>query len=157
MLAPGSYKARAVAGAEQFTTSSSGGEQIVIELAVQTGASSTERVKTFLAFSGNAAPLSIRRLRALGWRGDDITRLVGIDANEVTAIVKLQTYDGKTRTVVEIATPREARPLDDSAKRSFRERMRGLANADPAPDADGSPLPIEPTLERDLSPDELPF
>ena len=156
MIAPGTYRARAIAGEEEYAVSGSGGEQIIIPLDVNDGAT-VHRMRTYLAFAGKAGPFSIARLRACGWTGTDVTCLSGIDRNEVDVEVKEEAFQGKMRTIVEIVSRPSAKPLDDAAKRSFRDRMRELAVADPARDAAGQPMPSEPEPDLEPGTDEIPF
>lgn len=126
----GFYKGRAIAGSEQYGFTNKGDEQIVLQFDVPEIATT---LSTFLYFSEKAAPFAIERLRACGWRGNDVTNLDGIDANEVVLQVKYETYEGEQKMKVEIKANGGRvtldRPLDDKAKRQFAARMKALASA----------------------------
>jgi hypothetical protein len=127
----GFYKARGVEGSEQFGHSNEGGEQISVELDVQVSDQEVVRCTTILAFSGKAAPISIERLKALGWDGSNELR--GIGRNEVDVEVKLDTYNGKTSKKVEIKTNGGGRfsfkkPMADQEKRGFMASLSKQAS-----------------------------
>lgn len=84
----GFYKARGVAGTEQYGYASGGGEQLSLELDVQISDQESVRLTTILAFAGKAMQYSIERLKALGWDGSNELR--GIDRNEVDVQVKYE-------------------------------------------------------------------
>lgn len=135
---PGFYKGRAIAGSEQYGTTKKGDEQIAIDVEIPSlGCSYT----TFLYFTEAAAPYAIERLRACGWQGNDISKLAGIDKNEITVGIKYETYQGKERMKIDIATGggrvQLENPLDERAKRAFAARMqsflKGAGGGAPAP------------------------
>lgn len=141
----GFYKGRAIAGSEQYGTTAKGDEQIVLDLECpQLGRS----FSTFLHFSELAMPYAIERLRACGWQGNDISKLVGIDSNEITFEIKYETYQGKTRMKVDIATGggriKLENQMDERAKRAFAARMqsflKGAGNG-------GAPAPLQQRRE----------
>lgn len=124
----GQYKGRAIAGSEQYGKTTNGNDQIVLELDLGGGTS----VSTFLYFTDAAAQYAIKRLRACGWTGDDLSNLVGIDANEVDVSVKYEEYNGEQKMKVDIITGGTVtldKPLDDKEKRAFAARFKGLAAA----------------------------
>lgn len=130
----GVHKGRAIAGSEQYGTSSGGHDQIVVDLSLtELG----EQVSTFLIFSDASAPYSIQRLRACGWQGDDLSNLAGIDANDVDVEVRYEMYDSKQQMRVQILTGGGRvvldKPLDDQGKRAFAAKFKGLAVASRAP------------------------
>lgn len=125
----GFYQGRAVAGSEQYGVSKNGNDQIALDIAIP---SLNSTFTTFLSFSEAAAPYAIERLRVCGWKGNDVTKLVGIDANEVTVQVKYETYDGKERMKVDIATGGGRitleNQMDEKSKRAFAARMKAFAD-----------------------------
>jgi len=129
----GTYRARAVAGSEQYGQTSKGNDQIVIDLElIDIG----ERVSTFLVFSDAAAKYSLERLRALGWSSNDLSDLSGIDANEVDVEVKYEEYQGEQKMKVQIRTGNGVKlkdQLDDKAKKAFAAKYKSLAATTPAP------------------------
>ncbi len=125
----GYYKARGVAGTEQHGYASGGGEQISVELDVQLSDQETRRLTTILAFAGKAAPISIDRLKALGWDGSDV--LKGIDQNEVDVEIKYevnpQKPDDPPGMKVEIKTNGGRfsfkKPMSEPEKRGFMTNL----------------------------------
>lgn len=125
----GVYRIKGVAGSEQYGTTKNGNDQIVIDLEfLDIGA----RASTFLIFSDKNAEYELKRLRALGWKGNDLTNLDGIDANEAEAEVKYETYDGKQQMKIQIRTGGGRvvlkQQMDDKAKRAFGAKFAKLAS-----------------------------
>jgi hypothetical protein len=146
----GFYKGRAIKGAEQYGTSSKGNDQIVIDLDL----GEHGQVSTVLNFSDAAAPYAVQRLRALGWKGDDITNLQGIEINEVDVRVFYETYEGKERMKAEISTGggriKLETPMDPRAKSAFGARMKAFLRGT------GQSAPRSaPTNQQDNS--DIPF
>ncbi len=124
----GVYRGKAVAGSEQYGATSNGNDQIVIDLTLDTG----DTVSTFLVFSEKAAPWSMKRLRALGWSGTDLTDLTGIDSNEVDVEVKYEEYNGDMKMKVQIVTGGTVtieNQFDDKGKKAFAAKHAALAKA----------------------------
>src|SRR6185437_8523035 len=126
-----------IAGSEQYGLTKNGHDQIAIDLAFS---GIDETGTTFLPFSEAAAPYSVERLRALGWQGDDLSNLVGIDANEVDVLVKYEMWDGKERMKIDVVTGGGGRvvlkeTMDDKAKRAFAAKFKGLVSASKSADA----------------------
>lgn len=126
-VAAGFYQGRAIAGSEQYGVTNNGNEQIALDLEIP---SIGKTFTTFLFFSDAAAPYAIERLRACGWKGDDLSKLTGISDNEVTVQIKYETYNGEQRMKVDIATGggrvKLENQMDEKAKRAFATRMKAL-------------------------------
>lgn len=124
---PGTHRGRGIAGTEQYGTTTNGNDQIVLDLDLfDIG----EKVSTFLVFSDKSAPYSIERLRALGWSGNDLADLKGIDANEVSVEVKYEMYNGEEKMKVQILTGGGVvlkDKLDDKGKKAFASKYKALA------------------------------
>jgi hypothetical protein len=133
----GNYRARGVAGSEQFGTTKNGADQVVIDLELLDVG---QTVSTFLYFSEKAAPHSIKRLRALGWTGTDLSDLAGIDAQEVEVRVYWETFNEKESMKVEIVTggtvvlSDQARH-DERGKKQFAARFANLVKSIPSAEA----------------------
>lgn len=127
-IAAGVYPGRGIASSEQYGTSQKGTDQIAVDLNLSDFG---ERVTTFLYFSDAAAQYSIERLRAMGWEGDDLSNLAGIDRNIVNVEIKFEMYDGKEQMKVQILTGGGRvvlqNTMNDQAKRAFGARFKNLA------------------------------
>jgi hypothetical protein len=135
-IAAGTYRGRAIKGTEQYGQTSNGNDQIVIDLDLfEIG----EKASTFLVFTDKAASYSIDRLRACGWKGEDLTNLDGIDANEVDVEVKYEMYQGEQKMKVQILTGggsvKLKDQLDDKGKKAFAAKYRDLAKSVATPKA----------------------
>jgi hypothetical protein len=86
MLEAGRYKARGVEGA--LGVAKNGTEQIAVLVEVAEGERAGARLTWFGFFTEKAIDRTFESLRHLGWQGDDITDLSGIDANIVEIIVE---------------------------------------------------------------------
>jgi len=129
--AEGYYKARGIAGSEQFGYAKEGGEQVSVGLEVKISEKQTVQLSTIMSFSGGAVPYSIERLKALGWTGGDT--LEGIDANEVTVQLFYETPPGKSQEQLKVEIKTNggsrfsfARPMDDQQKRGFMTNLSKL-------------------------------
>lgn len=147
-IRPGYYKARGVAGTDQFGYASGGGEQISLELDVQLSDQETRRLTTILAFAGKAQEYSIERLKALGWDGSN--SLNGIDRNEVDVEVKYEANPQKPQDPpqmrVEIKTNGGRftfkKPMAEPEKRGFLSNLSKVAaQLGATTPANGSPAP----------------
>lgn len=128
----GTYRARAVAGSEQYGTTANGHEQIGIDLELL---DIGQTVTTILIFSEKSEKYSIDRLKALGWPGG-VDDLRGIDANEVNVQIKYEVFEdretGEPKRVMkaEIVTGGKFKfkaQMDDGQKRAFFSRLKGVA------------------------------
>lgn len=153
----GMYKGRAVAGSEQYGSTSNGNDQIVIDLDL----GEEGKVSTFLVFSDKAAPYSMQRLRACGWQGTDLSDLKGIDANEVDVEVKYEEYNGEEKMKVQIYTGNGVvlkDQFDAKGKKAFAAKYAKLAQTTPsvatnaAPPRNASPPPAS-----NVQDDDIPF
>ena len=135
MIQSGTYKARGVEGSVQWGTTKNGTDQMVVDLdLVDIG----ERVSCFLYFTEKSAPHSVKRLRALGWTGDDLSDVRGIDAADVDVSVSYEEYNGKQQMKVEIVTGSTVTvqdPMSAGAKKSFAQRYANLVKSTPAAQA----------------------
>lgn len=129
----GTYAVRAIKGSEQYGYAKTGTPQVGIDLEFIGGEHEGAMVTTVLFFSENAKKFSFDRLRALGWSGDDVGDLTGIDTNEVQAVVKHETFDGKERMKVEILTGgggmKFEKTMDPAQRRAFGASLRSDAAA----------------------------
>jgi hypothetical protein len=127
-IEPGIYRGKAIAGSEQYGETKNHNDQIVLDLQLDTG----DTVSTFLVFSEKAAPWSIKRLRALGWQGDNLADLTGIDSSEVDIEVKYEEYQGEMKMKVQImvgGTVTLENQFDDKGKKAFAAKHAALAKA----------------------------
>lgn len=135
----GIYKAKGVAGSQQFTTSKNGTDTMAIDLEIPALA---RRLQTFVYLSPKAIQFAVERLRALGWDGSSIVDANGIDKNEVNVSIAYEMYDGKERMKVEIMTGGgrvEFEPMAPDAKRQLAARVAALMGT-PAPSAAAQPM-----------------
>lgn len=142
-IKPGYYKARGIAGSAQFGYAKNGSEQISVGLQLENG----ERMTTILSFSGGAVPISIDRLKALGWDGVS-EELAGIDKLDAEVQVKEdefhdeQTGELKKGLKAEIKTGGGGRfafkkPMEEREKRGFMSDLVKKAKEHEAAKASG--------------------
>lgn len=151
--AAGIYKGRAIGGSEQYGETSNGNDQIALDLTIP---ALNRTLTTFLVFSENSMAYSVDRLRACGWKGEDVNKLVGIEDNEVDVRISYQQHNGKEQMRVEIMTNGGSvkldQPMDEKRKRQFGSKVAQFLKA-------GSPRPApKPKGPRDNSmPDDERF
>jgi hypothetical protein len=126
----GTFKGRAVKGTEQYGDTKNGYPQIALTMRMAIDGGTQDGV-TFLIFSPESAPYSFERLRALGWKGSDLSQeLVGIDANEVDVNVRSEEYNGKTQYKVDIVSGGGTVKLDKPISReAFAAKVKAIAGA----------------------------
>lgn len=171
----GNYMARAIAGSEQYAPTSNGAPQIAVDMQVEGGDFHGTVMTVTLSFSGNAPEWSIKKLRMLGWRGDNLEDLRGISDNAVPVRVFDNEYNGKTFKKMEInlggGSFKFQTTMDARQKKQFASEFKGLAASfpqrgdAPAPSR-GAPPPRAPNgTQRGAPPppadtgdsDEIPF
>jgi hypothetical protein len=134
-IEPGYYKARAIRGTEQYAHADNGNEQIAIDFEVP---ALGRNLTVFFHFTDAATKYAVEKLRACGWRGDDVTQLEGIDANEVELQVRFEPWQGRMRMKVDVAAGGGGRPqlenqMDERAKRALAARVKQLVGGRRAP------------------------
>jgi len=129
----GTYAVRAIKGSEQYGYAKTGTPQVGIDLEFIGGEHEGATATTVLYFSENAKKYAFERLRALGWSGDDVGDLTGIDTNEAQATVTYESFEGKERMKVDIRTGgggmRFEKTMDAAQRRAFGAQLRGDAAA----------------------------
>jgi hypothetical protein len=145
---PGNYQGKAVKGSEQYGESPNGNPELLLQVIIPELATPEfpdGRVfTTVLYFSAEAAPYSIPRLRSLGWEGNDLSDLKGIDKNEVMINIAwpVDPGDGKAKLKVQIGsgagTFSTKKPVDPKA---FAARVGAIAGLPTAPAAASAPKP----------------
>lgn len=123
----GFYKGRGVVGSAQLTKAMNGGEQVELELQL---AGIDRRVRTKLSFAGKAGPISLERLRALGWKGGSDTSFPGIDTHEVDVEIRYEEWNGKQQMRVEIKTF-APEPMNDKEAGGFMAKLMELDKRTP--------------------------
>lgn len=131
MIDLGVHRVRATACALGETQT--GKEQIGVEL--EFFECEGERLTWYGFFTDASLEITLRALRALGWQGDDITELDGVEdatsllPSEAEAVVQEETYEGKTRLRVAFVNAagggvRLKQRLDPGKKAKLAERMK---------------------------------
>lgn len=134
----GQYMARGVKGSEQYAPASNGSPQIAIDMAIEGGEAEGATMTMVLSFSGNAPEHSTRKLRMLGWKGDLLDDLTGIDANAVAVIVRDHEHNGKIQRKMDIVYGANSgafkfnKVMDTREKKAFAAQFAGLAKSIPA-------------------------
>jgi hypothetical protein len=107
---------------------STGKEQVAVEFIIMTPDADLRRVTWFGYFTDDTIDRTIESLRIMGWTGNDLSDLQGLDANEVELVVEDETYEGKTRAKVRwVNRPGGLAlkaPLSVDRKKAFAASMR---------------------------------
>ena len=121
----GYYQGRVVAGEGAFGETKKGDVEAVIPMVI-TGdiLEGPERVTVRLYFSEKAEKYSVDKLRAIGWKGGDLT--FSSCPNEVTVAIKYEMYEGEERMKADIMTGPQVKPLEPARARAFSARLAGL-------------------------------
>lgn len=77
-----------------------GNPQVAVELVVTTGEHQGKRITWFGFFTDKTTERTLESLRHLGWEGDNLADLSGIDRNEVSFDVEAEEYKGEWKPKV---------------------------------------------------------
>lgn len=126
-LENGTYKARAAQWDLGLT--GTGKEQVAVMFELLDPAFAGQRITWFGYFTEKALPITVKALRTMGWQGDDLLNLQGLDGNEVELVIANETYEGKTRPKVQFVNAvggglSLATPMAPDQQRSFAAQMR---------------------------------
>lgn len=137
MIPAGNYRAQALDGHLGYT--SKGNEQVVVKFVVTEGAQKDQTVTWFGFFSDACFDRTVQSLRHCGWKGDDLSDLTGIDANDVDLVVEHNEYKGKITPTVRWVnqagggagmSPTQAKDFAESVK----SRIAGMSPVEPIGD-----------------------
>lgn len=147
LIPEGTWRGRGVTYKLGYTNQ--GGEQVGVEF--QFSPDQHEEVDGYHltwygGFSEKAEPFTLKTLRTLGWTGDDLSDLTGIDQNECEAVVvHEEDLQGELRARIRFINPLGAggvamkNAMTEDQARAFAERMRGrvlaMNKAAPPPSA----------------------
>ncbi len=127
----GRYKARAVSAGLGYTSGDK--PQVAVELQITEGDAAGELVTWFGYFTDKTHERTFSALRTLGWQGDDLSDLTGIDANEVSITMKEEEYEGKLALKVAWINPLGGvglkKPMTPAQAKAFAGQMKGAAVA----------------------------
>lgn len=133
----GTYMARAVASSARWSWTENNNPELALDFRIELakGKMHVETLYFVLAPARDAdtkssADIVIEQLRACGWRGVDIRKLDGVDANLVKVRAKLNVFDGRTSlkwTVLTGNTRKE--PMSQAELDKFAGDMRLYMNA----------------------------
>jgi hypothetical protein len=98
MISAGSYRAQAVDGHLSYTSKNN--EQVVVKLAIVGGPQDGQQITWYGFFTDACFDRTVQSLRHCGWKGDDVSALAGLDANEVEIVVEHSEYKGKVTPTV---------------------------------------------------------
>lgn len=130
-LPNGQYPGRGVSAA--LGTADTGTEQVAVELVVTSGEHQGKRMTWFGFFTEKTTERTLESLRHLGWQGDDLSDLTGIDRNDITFVVEAEEYKGEMKPKVRwINAPGGMAlkaPMGPEAAKAFAAKMKGAVVA----------------------------
>ncbi len=104
--------------------------QIVVTLTAVEGPRSGRSVQKYLSLHPNAAEISAKQLRAMGWRCNDITKLEGLGEVKCQVTEQMREYppgSGKMRPDYAIWPLTTRNTLRDEDAKKFADRFKALA------------------------------
>jgi hypothetical protein len=112
-----------------------GNEELSVDMTIKSGECAGQSITARLYFTEKTFDRSIESMRYMGWKGDDLSNIQGLDSNDVEIVVEHEEYEGQTRARVKwinrIGGAAAAKPLEASKAKSFAERMKArVARAD---------------------------
>ncbi len=142
----GYYTMKGVAGG--LGNAKTGTPQIAVQLVVSQGPAKGESITWFGTFTDNATEYTFAALRTLGWEGDDLTNLAGLDKNEVRVHVKTEEYQGKwnqkAKGIYPLGGLGLANPMSERDAKAFAATMKGAAVASRSAVASAKPANGKP-------------
>lgn len=115
----GTYRARAVSGGLGYA--GNGTEQLGVDFVITEGPSEGQHVTWWGYFSEKAITRTVESLRTMGWQGDDLCDLTGIDQNLVDLVIEPEEYEDK-RTG-EIRTKSKVQWINKPSGLSIKDAM----------------------------------
>lgn len=139
--------------------SSKGTPYVAVRFAVLSEGAQWQQLTWYGYCSDATADRTIESLRLMGWQGDDITQLSGLDANDVDLVVELEEYEGKqsprVRWVNKPGGLAIAQPLEGDKLKAFGAAMRDKVRALDA--SAGKRRPTPPAPRQDARPEPPPI
>lgn len=130
MMEPGTYKARAIEGALGLTSTES--EQVAVRFAITQGPHQGDEITWYGFFTEKTIDRTLESLRYMGWAGDDLSELNGIDKNEVSLVIEHEERDfnGEMKTVARVRWVNSGggglkNKLEGAPLKAFAARMKG--------------------------------
>lgn len=156
------YRAKAKSAA--LGESSKGNEQVAVEFQVLTEGASHDTLIWYGYFTDATVDRTIQSLRYMGWEGDDLSNLQGIDKNEVDLVVEDETYEGQTFAKVQWVNKPGGlalkAPLSPERAQSFaakmRERIKAIDAAGGKRATSSAPKPQQQSVPPSLAQPEPP-
>lgn len=164
LIPEGRWRAHAMNAELGYTQS--GNEQVIVNLAFSGGQDpevDNRMITWWGSFSDKAKPHTLKALLTLGWDGQDLAELTGVQQHEVELVVQHEADQrGQMRHRVRFinaigsggATVRN--PMSDEQKRAFAAKMRGevlaLQQAAAAPQPTAAPKPAPRPAPRTPAP-----
>jgi len=153
--------------------SSTGKEQVAVSFPIPDGNGGERHLAWYGYFTEATAERTIESLRHMGFEGDDLTRLEGLDKHEVELVIEDEEYEGKVHEKIQwinraggalVKTPLEGEKLGSFAaqmKAKFRafdanngKRVNGKPGTTPKSAGGSAPMSPEPPPLTDA---DLPF
>jgi len=175
MIPEGTWKVRGTEGA--LGTSSTGNETVGISLTILEGEAKGSRITWYGFFTEKTFDRTIEALRHLGWEGNDISDLRGVDRLEAYAVIEHEAdEDGELHAKVRWINSGGGVALKDrmdvGSAKAFAERVKGRvlalsqgqqsqspANAQRVPRPQPRPAPAGPQQPINTNQDDsdIPF
>jgi hypothetical protein len=144
--------------------SKSGKEQVGVEFEILTPDAEFKTLTWYGYFTEKTLDRTIESLRIMGWTGNDLEQLSGLDTNEVDLVVDEEEYEGKLHTKVQwvnrVGGLQIKAPLSPEKTRSFAAAMKDRIKAiDAAGGLRAKPAksPVIPPEPPPLTDDDLHF
>jgi hypothetical protein len=143
MSGPNDRTYRAKATLWDLGETETGKEQVAVEFMILTPDADVDRITWFGFFTEKTFDRTIESLRIMGWTGNDLSDLQGLDTNEVDLVIADEEYKGKwtpkVRWVNRAGGFALKAPLSGEKKKAFAAQMRDRIKAFDA--SSGEPKP----------------
>jgi hypothetical protein len=160
MLTTGQYKARGVEAALGFA--GTGKEQIAVLLEVSDGEKKGETITWYGYFTEQTVDRTIESLETLGWTGDDISKLDGVNRNEVQIVVEEEEGRAHPRVkwINRLGGLAMKVAMSTNQATSFAQRMKATITSHRAAKSGGTKVPPRAAMPGSIAvvdSDDIPF
>lgn len=122
----GKYRARATEW--DLAEAGTGSPQVAVGFELLDDGYVGRRITWYGYWSDAALEITVKALRACGWKGNDLLELSGLDANEVDLVIENEEYEGQwTPRVKFVNVPGGLAikaPMSDDKRKAFAAQMR---------------------------------
>jgi hypothetical protein len=133
MIAKGKHEALAIQWSQVTAHEKSGNEEIRVLFEIVGDEDNGKTITWYGYFTDKTAERTVESLRYMGWAGQNILDIQGLDKNKVQLVIEHDDYSGQPKAKVawvnRLVSVYMGTPMDEVKKKAFADRMKGLVLA----------------------------